>query len=99
MSFTFAYSFFIESSNDAFFLMKRNIDLNKGESYVKNNKGELSLRGRRLKGKGKGVLNARGASRVSLAPKTPFPFPFKRLPRRLRRTNTAAKRTVHEHKI
>ena len=25
------------------------------------------------------------ASRVSLAPKTPFPFPFKRLPRRLRK--------------
>ena len=66
-----------------------------------------SLRGRRLKGKGKGVLGARetrGAReeegketgvyflpsllahpgpRVSLAPKTPFPFPFKRLPRRL----------------
>ena len=47
----------------------------------------FSLRGRRLKGKGKGVWGARetrwGASRVSLAPKTPFPFPFKRLPRRL----------------
>ena len=47
-----------------------------------------SLRGRRLKGKGKGVLGARetrGARtpRVSLAPKTPFPFPFKRLPHRL----------------
>ena len=47
-----------------------------------------SLRGRRLKRKGKGVLGARetrGARtpRVSLAPKTPFPFPFKRLPRRL----------------
>ena len=26
------------------------------------------------------------ASRVSLAPKTPFPFPFKRLPRRLHKT-------------
>ena len=38
-----------------------------------------SLRGGRLKGKGKGVL---GAPRVSLA-LTPFPFPFKRLPRRL----------------
>ena len=35
-----------------------------------------SLRGRRLKGKGKGVLGA-------TEPKTPFPFPFKRLPRRL----------------
>ena len=50
------------------------------------------LRGRRLKGKGKRVLGARetrGApsSRhsVSLAPKTLFPFPFKRLPRRLKR--------------
>ena len=61
-----------------------------------------SLRGRRLKGKGKGVLGAREtrgareegggegnlppssrAPRVSLALKTPFPFPFKRLPRRL----------------
>ena len=35
---------------------------------------QFSLRGSRLKRKGKGV-------RVSLAPKTPFPFPFKRLPR------------------
>ena len=47
-----------------------------------------SLRGKRLKGKVKGVLGAREtrgarAPRVSLAPKTPFPFPFKRLPRRL----------------
>ena len=58
-----------------------------------------SLRGRRLKGKGKGIRardHARGVSlppsshapRISLAPKTPFPktpflFPFKRLPRRL----------------
>ena len=63
-----------------------------------------SLRGRRLKGKGKGILGAREmrgpdrarreggkrsfppssrAPRVSLGPKTPFPFPFKRLPRRL----------------
>ena len=47
-----------------------------------------SLRGRRLKGKGKGVLGARetrGARtpRVSLEPKTPFPLPFKGLPRRL----------------
>ena len=63
----------------------------------------VSLRGRRLKGKGKRIRardHARGrreegtlppsscAPRVSLAPKTPFPktpfpFPFKRLPRRL----------------
>ena len=58
-----------------------------------------SLRGRHLKGKGKGIRardHARGVSlppsshapRVSLTPKTPFPktpflFPFKRLPRRL----------------
>ena len=54
-----------------------------------------SLRGRCSKGKGKGIRardHARGrrerAPRVSLAPKTPFsktpfPFPFKRLPRRL----------------
>ena len=69
--------------------------------------GSTSLRGRRLKGKGKRVFGARetrgpGRARregrketpvsfppssrapcVSLAPKTPFPFPFKRLPRRL----------------
>ena len=33
-----------------------------------------SQRGRRLKGEGKGIeRNARGAPRVSLAPKTPFP--------------------------
>ena len=41
-----------------------------------------SPRGRRLKGKGKGVLGASPC--VSLAPKTSFPFPFKRLPHRLR---------------
>ena len=45
------------------------------------------LRGRRLKGKGKEGFgrerNARGAPLAFLAPKTPFPFPFKRLPRRL----------------
>ena len=56
-----------------------------------------SLRGRRLKGKGKGVLGARKrerrAPRVSLAPKTPFPFPFKRLPRRLRPSTTKARRS------
>ena len=70
-------------------------------------RGSTSLRGRRLKAKGKGVFGAREtrgpgrarregrmetpvsfppssrAPRVSLAPKTPFPFPFKRLPRRL----------------
>ena len=56
-----------------------------------------SLRGRRSKGKGKGIRardHARPPSFLarpsrSLAPKTPFhkapfPFPFKRLPRRLR---------------
>ena len=56
-------------------------------------KKKFSLRGGRLEGKGKGVLGARktrgtreeggSAPRVSLAPKTPFRFPFKRLPRRL----------------
>ena len=70
-------------------------------------RGNTSLRGRRLKGKGKGVFGAREtrgpgrarregrketpvsflpssrAPRISLALKTPFPFPFKRLPRRL----------------
>ena len=68
-------------------------------------RGTTSLRGRRLKGKGKGERNARTGAReeggkegnasfllsllarpgfrVPLAPKTPFPFPFKRLPRRL----------------
>ena len=50
---------------------------------------QSSLRCSRLEGKGKGVLGAREtrgpgrAPRVSLSPKTPFPFPFKRLPRRL----------------
>ena len=57
----------------------------------------ISLRGRHLKEKEKGVLGTRSVRggreggkppslrvrRVSLAPKTPFPFPFKRLPRRL----------------
>ena len=47
-----------------------------------------SLRGRRWKGKGKGIWARDHVPRVSLAlktpfPKTPFPFPFKRLPRRL----------------
>ena len=51
-------------------------------------KTRLSLRGRRLKEKGMGVLGAREkrgvrASRVSLTPETPFLFPFKRLPSRL----------------
>ena len=78
-----------------------------------------SLRGRRLKGKGKGALGkgvlgareTRGtreegervplpsppsrAPRVSLAPKTPFPkapfpFPFNRLPRRLRKVQRSS---------
>ena len=55
---------------------------------------QVSLRGRRLKGKEKEKNNcllagvslpppSTRAPRVSLAPKTPFPFPFKRLPRRL----------------
>ena len=43
-----------------------------------------SLRGRRLKGKGKGVLGARDARGGSRA-QIPFPFPFERLPRRLLR--------------
>ena len=47
-----------------------------------------SLRGRRLKGKGKGVLGARETRGAPLAflsrLKLPFPkLPFKRLPRRL----------------
>ena len=41
----------------------------------------LNLVGRRLKGKGKEVLGPRETQ--GLAPKTPFPFPFKRLPRGL----------------
>ena len=46
--------------------------------------GRASLRGRRLKGKGTGSFRCeRNARGVSLAPKTPFPFPFKRLPRGL----------------
>ena len=50
--------------------------------------GGTSLRGRRSKGKGIRARDHEGggrAPRLSLAPKTPFPFPFKRLPRRLRR--------------
>ena len=35
------------------------------------------------KGRFRCERNARGAPRVSLAPKAPLPFPFKRLPRRL----------------
>ena len=51
----------------------------------------LSLRGRRFKREGKGSFgkgsfrrerNARGAPLAFLS-QTPFPFPFKRLPRRL----------------
>ena len=47
-----------------------------------------SLRGRRWKGKGKGIWARDHVPRVSLElktpfPKTPFPFPFKRLARRL----------------
>ena len=48
-----------------------------------------SPRGRRLKGKGKGVLGASPC--VSLAPKTSFPFPFKRLPHRLREREFGAR--------
>ena len=56
---------------------------------IQDGKVVISLRGWRLKGKGKGVLG-KGVLGVSLAPKTPFPkapfpFPFKRLPRRLSR--------------
>ena len=43
----------------------------------------LSLRGRRLKGKWKGDLGARETRGAREEPKTPFPFPLKRLPRRL----------------
>ena len=48
-----------------------------------------SLRGRRLKGKGKQVLGAKNPKnpRVSVAPKTPFPFPFKCLGKYLTRAN------------
>ena len=48
-----------------------------------------SPRGRRLKGKGKGVLGASPC--VSLGPKTSFPFPFKRLPTRLRERGFGAR--------
>ena len=40
-------------------------------------------RGRREEGNGFSFLPPSAPSRVSLAPKTPFPIPFKRLPRRL----------------
>ena len=65
--------------------MKRSYPANGGRfsSLIAARLPFASLRGRRLKGKRKGVLGARETPRVSLAPKTPFPFPFKRLPRRL----------------
>ena len=83
----------------------RLIIIEQGQSRLKSL--ELTrLRGRRLKGKGKGVLGAREvrasrAPRVSLAPKTPFPFPFKRLPRRLgvdeHRTSSTLSQSDHTY--
>ena len=55
-------------------------DKNAAKNRVKQ---PSSLRGRRSTGKGKGIRARDHVPRVSLAPKTPFPFPFKRLPRRL----------------
>ena len=43
----------------------------------------FSLRGRRLKGKGKGVLSSRETRGTWSRAQIPFPFPFQRLPRRL----------------
>ena len=51
------------------------------KNYDDDDNDNNSLRGRRLKGKWKGDLGARetrGARGAPLAPKTPFPFPFKR---------------------
>ena len=53
-----------------------------------------SLRGRRSKGKGKGI-RARDAPIKTPFFKTPFPFPFKRLPRRLENT---VRVSVKQHK-
>ena len=47
-----------------------------------------SQRGRRLKGKGKGVLGTRET-------RTPFPFLFKRLPRRL----NCFSKNLHENRV
>ena len=56
-----------------------------------------SLRGRRWKGKGKGVLGkgVLGARETWSCALIPFPFPFERLPRRLR-TDTLDKRNEKE---
>ena len=69
------------------FIYALNCSSSKESNIVNSIVTKYSLPGRRLKGKGKGVLGARetreAPQRVSLAPQTPFPFPFKRLPRRL----------------
>ena len=76
------------SLGQGFLVRKRGKKSTSEASRARDFSSSSSQRGRRLKGKGKGVLGAREtrgarAPRVSLAPKTPFPFPFKRLPRRL----------------
>ena len=79
---------FCASLGPGFLVRKRGKKSTSEASRARDFSSSSSLRGRRLKGKGKGVLGAREtrgarAPHVSLAPKTPFPFPFKRLPRRL----------------
>ena len=79
---------FCASLGQGFLVRKRGKKSTSEASRARDFSSSSSLRGRRLKGKGKGVLGAREtrgarAPPVSLAPKTPFTFPFKRLPRRL----------------
>ena len=66
---------------------QRRFDLIAKSIYVRNNElfflGVACVAGVR-KGRGRELERETSrAPRVSLAPKTPFPFPFKRLPRRL----------------
>ena len=60
------------------FKKSQKIRKEKESENIESGEKELhSLRGRRLKGKGKGILGARETKL------RPLPFPFKRLPRRL----------------
>ena len=77
------------------FKKSQKIRKEKESENIESGEKELhSLRGRRLKGKGKGILGARETKL------RPLPFPFKRLPRRLgiarqrERKKTKTKQTV-----